>query len=421
MKRQKLVAVAAVAALVGTFGLASVGTAGAKVASQSSVRGVTSTSIKVAGICDTTGVGAAAGAKARFDAENAKGGTLGRKWDFQSECNNDSDDANQDLTIGKRLVQQDGVFGVVPVQTPTLASAPFFAQQKVPFAGWGISTGFCKNPYAAAFTGCIVPPTNIKTTGTTWGALVDGLFKKQGSSAKGKTAAVITEDDDSGKVGAVVVGAQAKVNGMKLVYAKAALPPPTQTVGDYTPYVQALMTSASGKAPDVIFVTTAFANVLGLSGALLQAGYKGILTNAVAYDPALIKAATGQSVFTQFDLPEDTSNANMVQIVKDMNNGGVPTNKIGQPALAGYFAADMFIAVTKKAGKNLTPDSWAKALSKFTYQIKGVVGPTKYPQSQTQGAPCGTLVTSNGTAYEISVPYACYKNINYTTLKPIKY
>jgi hypothetical protein len=413
-----VVAVIAVIAMVGTLALASAGgTAGA----QASVRGVTSSSIKVAGLCDTTGVGASAGANARFNAENAKGGTNGRKWDFQSDCNNDNDDANQNLTIGKRLVQQDGVFGVVPVETPTLASAPFFAQQKVPFAGWGISTGFCKNPYAAAFTGCIVPPTTIKTTGTTWGALIDSFYKKQGSSAKGKTAAVITEDDDSGKVGAVVIEAQAKVNGMNVVYAKPALPPPTQTVGDYTPYVQALMTSASGKAPDVIFVTTAFANVLGLSGALLQAGYKGILTNAVAYDPALIKTAAGQSVFAQFDLPEDTSNANMVKIVKDLNDSGVPTNKIGQTALAGYFAADMFIAVTKKAGKTLTPDTWAKALSKFTYQIKGVVGPTKYPQSLTQGAPCGTLVTSNGTAYQISVPYGCYKNINYQTLKTIKY
>ena len=87
------------------------------------------------------------GRQARFDAENAKGGTIGRKYDFIG-CNNDGDDPNHDLTIGKRLVQQDGVFAVVPTMTPTLASAPFFAQQKVPFIGWGISTGFCQNPYA---------------------------------------------------------------------------------------------------------------------------------------------------------------------------------------------------------------------------------------------------------------------------------
>ena len=74
------------------------------------------------------------------------------------------------------------MFAIVPTMTPTLASAPFFAQQKVPFIGWGISTGFCQNPYALAFTGCIVPPPNIKTTGTTWGAMMDAAFKKQGVS-----------------------------------------------------------------------------------------------------------------------------------------------------------------------------------------------------------------------------------------------
>ena len=420
MKRKKLVAVIAVAATIGTLALTSVGVAGAKVASQASVRGVTPTSITVAGLCDPNFSTSAVGAQARFDAENAKGGTFGRKYVFKG-CNNDNDDPNQDLTIGKRLVQQDGVFAIVPTMTPTLASAPFFAQQKVPFSGWGISTGFCQNPYALGFTGCIVPPPSIKTTGTTWGALMDGAFKKRGDTtgAKGKTAAVISEDNDSGKTGTPVIVAQAKVVGMKVVYGKAAIPAPPAVVGDYSPYVTALMTSNGGKPPDVIFVVTSFGNVIGLSGALLQAGYKGILTNAVAYDPALIKAANGQSVFTQFDVPEDTSNANMVAVVNDIKK--VSSAPIGQGTLGGYFAADAFVAAVKKAGKNLTPDSFAKVLTKFTYGIKGVVGPTKYPQSRTLGAPCGTLVTSNGTAYEVSSPYACFKDINSVTLKTIKY
>ena len=419
MKRKRLVAVVAVAATVGTLALVSVQNAGAKVAAQGAARGVTATSIKVAGICDPNFSTSTAGAKARFDAENAKGGTFGRKYDF-STCNNDGDDPNNDLTIAKRLVQQDGVFAVVPTMTPTLAAAPFFAQSHVPFVGWGISTGFCQNPYALGFTGCIVPPPNLKTTGTTWGQLIDASLKKQGDAtgAKGKTAAVISEDNDSGKTGTPVIVAQAKFAKMKVVYGKAALPAPPAVIGDFSPYVTALMTSNGGKPPDVIFVVTSFGNVLKLSGALLQAGYKGILTNAVAYDPTLIKAATGQSVFAQFALPEDT-NPQMVAIVKTLHDAGI--SSIGQGSLGGYFAADAFIAAVKKAGKNLTPEAFAKVLNKFTYQIPGVIGPTKYPQSRTLGAPCGTLATSNGTAYEITAPYKCYKDINYETLKPLKY
>ena len=109
----------------------------------------------------------------------------------------------------------------------------------------------------------------------------------------------------------------------------------------------------------------------------------------------------------------------MVNVVNNIKK--VSSAPIGQGTLGGYFSADAFIAAVKKAGKNLTPESFAKVLTKFTYQIKGVIGPTKYPQSRTLGAPCGTLATSNGTAYEITVPYACYQDINYETLKPVKY
>jgi hypothetical protein len=73
----------------------------------------------------------------------------------------------------------------------------------------------------------------------------------------------------------------------------------------------------------------------------------------------------------------------------------------------------------KKAGKNLTPDSLQKATSKMTYQVKDVVGPTPYPNAFKYGTPCGALAESDGTAYQVKVPYACFTNINLKTGKPI--
>src|SRR4029077_15087937 len=97
--------------------------------------------------------------------------------------------------------------------------------------------------------------------------------------------------------------------GFKLVFQKNDLPatPP----GDYSPYVNELMTSNGGKQPDVIFVTVSVNNTLNLPGKLVQAGYNGILTNAVLYDPRAVGLMKANSVFTQFDVPEDTSNAAM--------------------------------------------------------------------------------------------------------------
>ncbi len=423
MKRRKWVATGATLAVVGAFasmGIAATSVPGA--GAQSSVRGVTATQINVAGLSQQSQFSASelkTGATARFQVENAKGGVFGRKINYV-ESADDQGDPTTDLTQAQRLVQQDQVFAVVPTLTPVVTQATqFFAQQKVPFIGWGIDHGFCNNNYALGFTGCIVPPPNIPTTGTTWGALIQAFYKAHGQGTAGKTAAVISEDNDTGKSGAVVIGAQAAKAGFKVVFQKSDLPatPP----GDYSPYVNDLMTSNGGKPPDTIFVVTSVNNTLKLPGALTAAGFKGVLTNAVLYDPRAVGLMKANSVFTQFDVPEDTANPAMQQIVANLKAVGGPNVSITQGMLASYFSADAFVAALKKTGKNLTPQGFASAIANFTYQIPGVVGPTKYPVSRTQGSPCGVLVYSDGTAWSIQTPLTCYQDFNYKTGKFLKY
>jgi branched-chain amino acid transport system substrate-binding protein len=417
VRRRRWIAVTTVVAVASALAMVGAGSSGAG-ARVGQVRGVTDTTISVAGLSQAS----------QFSAQEMKTGSqaafsgvtvAGRKINYV-ESADDKGDPTTSLSEAQRLVQQDQVFAVVPALTPVMdQAATFFSQQHVPFFGWGIDHGFCNNPYAFGFTGCIVPPETIPTTGTTWGALISSYYKKHGSpnGSTGKTAAVIAEDNDTGRTGAIVIGAQARKAGFKVVFQKNDLPatPP----GDYSPYVNELMTSNSGKQPDVIFVTTSVQNTLNLPGKLVQAGFNGILTNAVLYDPRAVSLMKGNSVFTQFDVPEDTSNATMQQIVSKIKAAGA--TQITQPMLSAYFSADAFVAVLKKVGKNLTPESMAKAMANFTYQVPGIVGPTKYPAAKTQGAPCGTLVFSDGTSWSVQVPYACYQNFNYKTGKFLKY
>jgi ABC-type branched-subunit amino acid transport system substrate-binding protein len=343
----------------------------------------------------------------------------GRKINYV-ESADDKGDPTTNLSEAQRLVQQDQVFAVVPTLTPVADQAlTYFAQQHVPFIGWGIDHNFCNNNYALGFTGCIVPPPSIPTTGTTWGELISSFYKNHGSpsGAKGKTAAVIAEDNDTGKTGAIVIGSQAKKAGFTLVFQKSDLPPTPP--GDYSPYTSELLSSNGGKAPDVIFVVTSVQNTLNLPGKLVQAGFKGILTNAVLYDPRAVSLMKANSVFTQFDVPEDTNTPAMQNIVTKLKAAGA--TQITQGMLSSYFSADAFVAALKKVGKNLTPENFAKTIAKFTYQVPGVVGPTKYPAARTQGSPCGALVYSDGTAWSIQVPYACYQDYNYKTGKVLKY
>src|SRR5262249_44973449 len=96
----------------------------------------------------------------------------------------------------------------------------------------------------------------------------------------------------------------------------------------------------------------------------------------------------------------------MAKIVATLHAGGVTL--IGQPELAGYYSADMFVQMLKKVGPNLTPEAFRQVAASFTYEVPGVVGPTYYPAGYQVGAPCGELVYSDGTKWTIAVPYACY-------------
>jgi ABC-type branched-subunit amino acid transport system substrate-binding protein len=429
VKRRKWVAATAVVAVTGAFalvGAAAGGTAGAAGSSGGSVRGVTSTSITVAGISQAEqfpGSDMETGAKAAFALVNAKGGVYGRKINYV-ESADDQGSVSVDLSQVQRLVEQDQVFALVPVLDPFLDEAgPYLEAQKVPFFGWGVDHAFCDNPYAFAFTGCIVPPPNIPTTGTTWGALLNAYFKANGSpgGSKGKTAAVISEDNATGISGAQVIEAQVKKAGFKSVYLQHTLPAPPAVVGDYTPFVQAMMTSANGQQPDAIFLVTTVNNTEKLVSALPAAGYKGVLTNAVLYDPRAVGLTKDNFEFTQFDTPVDTTNPAMNQIVANIKAVGGPNVVITQGMLSAYFSADAFVKVLQKTGKNLTPETFAAVMKNFTYQIPGVVGPTVYPEAETEGSPCGSLIGSNGTTFSIAVKYTCYQDFNYKTGKFLKF
>jgi branched-chain amino acid transport system substrate-binding protein len=425
VKPRKWVAATAVVAVSSAFALVGGGTAGAA-GSGGSVRGVTSTSITVGGISQNEqfpGSDIKTGAEAAFATVNAKGGVAGRKINYV-EGVDDQGSVSVDLTQVQRLVEQDQVFAIVPVLDPYFdESGPYLKAQKVPFFGWAIDAAFCNNPYAFGFTGCIVPPPSVPTTGTTWGALIDAYFKKNGSpsGAKGKTAAVISEDNATGISGATVIEAQVKKSGFKSVYLQHTLPAPPAVVGDYSPFVNAMLTSANGKAPDAIFLVTSVNNTEKLVQALPAAGYKGVLTNAVLYDPRAVGLTKDNFEFTQFDTPVDTTNPAMNQIVANIKAVGGPNVTITQGMLSAYFSADAFVKVLQKVGKNLTPQTMAAAMKNFTYQIPSVIGPTVYPTAQTQGSPCGTLIGSDGTNFSVAVKFSCYQDFNYKTGKFLKF
>ena len=407
MKQRKLLT--ALMATAVALGLA-VSAAGASTsrAGGGETTGVTDTEITVGGLGQSAFYAPAAevGAEARFKVENDKGGVNGRTINFLGFRDDNGDNA-KDIDEARKLVQEDEIFAAVPVMTPALGGADVFAQNKTPFFGWGISSGFCDNPFGFGFSGCLTPP-DPKTAGGAWGEMIKAAI---GGDAKGKTAAVISEDNDSGKTGAVVIGASAKAAGFKVVYQKNPVPPPPAPTPDVTPYANDIMTSNNGNPPDVVFVVTSFSNVAVIQDKLTDLGFDGILTNAVGYDPRLASQYKGSSVFIQFNAYESApQNTNMQQIIDNIHAVD-PTVQLTQPLLSGYLSADLFVKILKKTGKDLTAAKFLQVANKFKYSYKDITATIKFPKAHTHGGQCGTLVESDGTNYTIKVPYACYKEV----------
>jgi ABC-type branched-subunit amino acid transport system substrate-binding protein len=409
VKRFKLAGVVAVLALA--LATTSVAVAESSAPANRPTRGVTNDTITVGGL-GFAGFYAdsAVGAQARFDrASNSNELPGGRKINFLG-FRDDGSDQSKNLDEGRKLVQEDQVFAVVPVITPFLGASDFFAQNKTPFIGWGISSGFCENPFGFGFSGCLTPEAP-KSAASTWGEMIKaGPFD---GNSKGKTAAVISEDNDSGRAGVKVITASAKAGGLKVVYNKNSVPPAPATVSDYTPFANEILTSNNGGPPDVVFVVTAVSNVTGIQNKLLELGYQGVLTNAVGYDPRLASGFRGSSVFIQFNAFESAQQGNAaMQRIIDEIRAVKPDQMLTQPVLAGYLSADMFIQMLKKTGKNLTETRFARAANKnFKYEPKEIAGPITFPAGHATGGTCGTLVESDGTNYTIRVPFKCYKRV----------
>jgi branched-chain amino acid transport system substrate-binding protein len=407
--------------VVAAIGRAGIGATGPTVAGVApSAPGVNASSVTVAGLgYSASYVDAQVGARARFDVANQGGGIRGRRIEFAG-WSDDKGDPVTDATVGRQLVASRQALAVVPTVTPTFAAAPRLASAGLPAFGWGLSTGFCDNPYAFAITGCIAPAGTSRVASSAWGRLLDVWFRSHGQGgAAGKTAAVIAEAGSAGRQATQLVVASAKAAGFRVVYQQATVPPPPAVVVDGSPYAGAVVAADGGRPPDVVFLAVSFPNVTGLAGALRAAHYPGVITNAVGYDPALARVTSGQLVLTGFAVPEAApTNAAMATIVARIHavNGGAP---VGLSALVGYFSADFFVAALRHAGANPTPASVAAAAAHLRYEIPGVVGPTSYPGAEQSPTPCGSLVESTGAAYQVAVPYSCFATVDVRTGKVV--
>ena len=135
--------------------------------------------------------------------------------------------------------------------------------------------------------------------------------------------------------------------------------------------------------------------------------YTGTVGSDALYDPATPSISNGVTTLTTVaPLEQDTAaNRRMAADVR-----AIKADQVITPAVAaGYWAADLFVAILRKTGKQLTVKRFLAVANggSFRHAVAGTVGPTTWPAMHEQGVPCGALVQSDGTQYFLAQPYRC--------------
>ncbi|NUU24473.1 MAG: ABC transporter substrate-binding protein [Streptomycetaceae bacterium] len=366
--------------------------------------GVTDTTIKVGGVNTKTTTfgfsqaGVDIGFKARIERANAEGGVNGRTIKFVG-IEDDNGDQAKSLAATRKLVEQEQVFAVAPVESIAFGGGGFLKQNNVPYLGWGYLPDFCDNPIAFGFNGCLAPkPGSGATAGTApYNALDQAL-----GGAQGKTVAIIGADDPASKAVIELGRTSATKQGFTVTLADASLPQ-QQVPTDWSPYVRKILGSNNGKAPDVVVSMTNAPFNTGLFSALKASGYKGTLMESISYRDSLLQnpqtrdAYQGVLISAQIE-PLLAVTMGARQMKADLEKVAGPDFAWTQDMAIGYATADVFLAILKAAGRDLTRDGFVKAAQGLRIESP-IGGEISFPEGHAGTNSCASLVRVEGTRF----------------------
>jgi len=372
-----------------------------------SAPGVTPTEIHVGSVEYKAFFGdATVGAEARLKRLNDAGGVYGRKVVIDNTID-DGQDFTADLNAAKTLVEQDHDFALVPVMTAAWSANVYMEQQKVPYFGWSIQPTWCHEQYGFGFEGNDCDPSVAPKISN---AVSVEQKLLPGGTARGKTVAFMSEDNNSAQVSLKSFALGWQMEGAKVVLTDSSMPTPPAVTGDYTPYAQRVMTANNGQPADALVMSMSVADTLGLYKKLVQLGYKGLIQDFTLYDPRLAASTTG--LVTELELAPIESAGSVPAVAQMVNDvkAYAPSAVIGQAVEAGYWSMDLFVAILQKVGPNLTRQSFENVANHFSYDNHGGSPPVSFPAGHTSVTPCFSFVKSNGKNFDVPVPLTCLQN-----------
>jgi branched-chain amino acid transport system substrate-binding protein len=295
--------------------------------------GVTDDSILVGALIPTSGAQAqsfsraADGINARFEKANAEG-ELGDRT-LELVVADTAADPAQSLTAAQQLVERDGVFGLIEVDSAADGSAEYLFDEGIPVTGWHVGTpAFGRYPNLFSFNS--TSPEGVLTT-----TAAEVIKEKRGTKI-----AIVAGGNPSSVRFAENAEKAFKAQDLDVVYKTVDVPYGST---EFTAEVQRVRESGA----DTVLTGMDFLSNAALNQQLQQAGVDiPLVLFPGGYDPLALSVAGFDGAFfgiefRPFELDEPVHR----EFIEWMGD-----RPIGQVPAIGWLGADMFIEGLKEAG-----------------------------------------------------------------------
>lgn len=378
---------------------------GSNGATGASFRGITDTTITIGGIGNRNFAGAEEGAKARIERANKEGGVDGRTIEFVG-VRDDENDGDRNLALVRELVDRDGVFAIVPLNSGALqpSAGAFMDEAGVPFIGIGSRPSYCDDTQNGfGHNGCLLDASTYNSS------VADPLGELFDNGLEGVKFAISSMGDEAGQRSVDQAKAVIEARGGEVVYAEANVPRGGGI--DFQPFVDSILAAK----PEAVLLSQDFPNSLGLKRLLVAAGFNGPIADYLTYVPGLLDsspdvkvALEGTYIISSLTPTLEDGTPYVKQMLEDFEAAGVANPTLG--AILGYVQTDLFIAMADAVDGDFA--SFAEIINAgFEYEPEEGGVPVRFPENRTLAVPCAGLVTVHNGAYSTVVPYSCYENL----------
>jgi ABC-type branched-subunit amino acid transport system substrate-binding protein len=391
--RGSLGIIAALALVVGACGNAKT-----VVSNTGNVQGVTSSQIIVGGVASLTGPIPADfapifhGVNAYLDMVNAEGGVDGRKIEFRFPLD-DGSSPSQDTDQVRTLVEQDHVFAVVGVGTPSFAGASYLAANNVPTFGYTVSTDWADRPSLFGSEGSFIDFTRPGPEPT---YLAERLHAK-------KVGILAYNVGGSGQ-GCEGVAYEMQRFHVPVVYEDLSIQAPpvdlTTDVNRMRALGVDLVASCMDLSGNILLSRTMHQDGMGSVAQYWLSGYDEA---AIARYSSLMQGVYFLIGHVPFESAKLTPRkyAGMDLYLNELAKY-FPNELPGEASLAGWIDADLFVTGLRLAGRDLTRTKLVDALNSLTgFTADGIVSPIDWRYEHRKDGPvdCNVYVRAVGGSF----------------------